>query len=205
MRSGHMRKRTRAWSLAVNMAPLREQPVVSSWSRSLVMTREVILQRMITKTTILMTCSDPLNWPIGKTITTPAILSLASFTSIGQSTCNQGGFLLQGETYGKAPTQVANSISAAVVGMATTPFLWAWLSRRIGRTSVIFWALLLNSFVNIWSACMTGHDQYVPFVVSRWLGGAFGSAPCTIGAGIIIDIFFLHQRGKGEAKFLEHA
>ena len=110
----------------------------------------------------------------------------------------KGGFLLQAAVYNKTPTEVANSVAAAAVGLATGPFLWAWLSRRFGRTSVIFWAMLCNLGVNIWSASMTKSDQYIPFVISRWLGGTFGSSPATIGAGIILDVFYLHQRGKGE-------
>ena len=141
--------------------------------------------------------TDPLNWPLWKKIRTLAILSFASFVGIGQATCNQGGFLLQAAVYDKTPTQVANSVSAAAAGLATGPFLWAWLSRRIGRTSVIFWAMLCNLGINVWSASMTNSDQYIPFVISRWLGGTFGSSPATIGAGIILDVFYLHQRGKG--------
>ena len=141
---------------------------------------------------------DPLNWPISKKVCTLAILSFASFTGIGQATCNQGSLVIQGELYSKTPTQVANSISAAAAGLATGPFLWAWLSRQIGRSSTIFWAMFCNLAINIWSACMTGHDNYIPFIMSRWLAGTFGSAPATIGAGIILDTFFLHQRGKGE-------
>jgi MFS family permease len=110
--------------------------------------------------------------------------------------------LLQAAVYDKTPTQVANSVAAAAAGLATGPFLWAWLSRRFGRTSVIFWAMLCNLGVNIWSASMTKSDQYTPFVVSRWLGGTFGSCSATIGAGIILDVFYLHQRGKGENMLL---
>lgn len=58
--------------------------------------------------------------------------------------------------------------------------------------------MLGNLGMNIWSACMTSPNDYIPFIISRWLGGSFGSAPSTIGAGIILDIFYLHQRGKGE-------
>ena len=43
---------------------------------------------------------------------------------------------------------------------------------------------------------MTGPDDYIAFVISRWLGGTFGSAASTIGAGTVVDMFFLHQRGK---------
>lgn len=43
---------------------------------------------------------------------------------------------------------------------------------------------------------MTDPSDYVLFVISRWLGGTFGSCCIVLGAGIILDIFFLHQRGK---------
>ena len=54
---------------------------------------------------------------------------------------------------------------------------------------------------SIWSACMTGEDDYIPFIISRWIGGTFGSVASTIGAGIVLDLFFLHQRGKAFAVY----
>ena len=46
---------------------------------------------------------------------------------------------------------------------------------------------------------MTSPNNYTAFVVSKWLGGTFGSVASTIGAGVILDTFFLHQRGKAFA------
>lgn len=43
---------------------------------------------------------------------------------------------------------------------------------------------------------MTGEEDYNNFVVSRFFASLFGSVGTTLGGGIIIDIFFLHQRGK---------
>lgn len=54
---------------------------------------------------------------------------------------------------------------------------------------------------SIWAAEMQDPGDYVPFVLSRWLGGTFGACPGTLGAGIVIDIFFLHQRGKAFAVY----
>ena len=48
----------------------------------------------------------------------------------------------------------------------------------------------------IWSATMTRSDQYPPFIVARLFGGLFGGVAPTLGADTIVDIFFLHQRGK---------
>lgn len=43
---------------------------------------------------------------------------------------------------------------------------------------------------------MTSKDQYTAFVLSRLFAGMFGSVPSILGSGTIIDIFFLHERGK---------
>ena len=43
---------------------------------------------------------------------------------------------------------------------------------------------------------MTNEDDYVRFIISRLLSGMFGSVPSAIGGGIILDVFFLHDRGK---------
>lgn len=48
---------------------------------------------------------------------------------------------------------------------------------------------------------MTGGDEYIPFIISRWIGGTFGSVASTIGAGMVMDLFFLHQRGKAFAVY----
>lgn len=87
--------------------------------------------------------------------------------------------------------------SAGVVGLATGPFLvWVPLACQIGRTSCIFWGMIGSIACGIWSACMTSKNNYVPFVISRWIGSTFSSTATTIGASIIFDIFYLHQRGK---------
>ena len=48
----------------------------------------------------------------------------------------------------------------------------------------------------VWSACMTERSNFVPFVLSRWLGSTFGCVATTLGGGTVFDIYFLHQRGK---------
>lgn len=49
----------------------------------------------------------------------------------------------------------------------------------------------------IWSACMTKSDQYGAFVTARLFGGFFGGNATALGADTIVDLYFLHQRGKG--------
>lgn len=42
---------------------------------------------------------------------------------------------------------------------------------------------------------MTNRDDYIPFLLSRVLAGVFGSLPTVLGSSIIMDTFFLHERG----------
>lgn len=43
---------------------------------------------------------------------------------------------------------------------------------------------------------MTRSDQYGAFVAARLFGGLFGGTAPALGADTIVEIFFLHQRGK---------
>lgn len=61
---------------------------------------------------------------------------------------------------------------------------------------MIFWSLLGSLACAVWSARLTGSADYIPFVMSRLLSGIFGSVPVNVGSSMILDIFFLHQRGK---------
>ena len=93
--------------------------------------------------------------------------------------------------------QVAASVSGGIVG----PFLWAPLAQRVGRCSLILSGTLLTLCFNIWSATMTNESQYIAFIMSRWLAGIFSTAALTLGAGMILELFYLHQRGKAFAAY----
>ena len=43
---------------------------------------------------------------------------------------------------------------------------------------------------------MTRSNQYGPFVAARLFGGLFGGTAPALGADTVVDMFFLHQRGK---------
>ncbi len=79
------------------------------------------------------------------------------------------------------------------------PLLFIPLSSIIGRSSLIFWSLFGSLASNIWAPLMTGPNDYIPFVMSRMLAGLFGSIPPVLAAGLIMDLYFLHQRGKAFA------
>ncbi|KAK4496189.1 hypothetical protein PRZ48_012169 [Zasmidium cellare] len=142
---------------------------------------------------------DPLTWPLSKKIITLAIISFCAFVGQAQAQASTAGIEIQAELYHKTPTELSYGTSAGAAGIATGPIFWLALSNYIGRTATMFWALLGALGCSIWSSAMTGQGDYVAFVVSRWAGAHFGSVGSTFGASVILEVFYLHQRGKAFA------
>ncbi|KAK4615651.1 hypothetical protein CLAFUW4_09831 [Fulvia fulva] len=144
---------------------------------------------------------DPLNWSLTKKLTILGVVSFAALAAGTVGQANQFGMNVQAAVYGKTPIEVSYSTAANAAGVATGPLLWVPLSNYFGRTSVIFWTQLLATGMCIWSSLMTGAGDYNSFIVSRWLAGTFCSASFALGGGVILDTFFLHQRGKAYATY----
>ncbi|KIW33576.1 uncharacterized protein PV07_00414 [Cladophialophora immunda] len=139
---------------------------------------------------------DPLNWSTAKKATTLAIVSLASFSALNQSLANAAGYFEQGEVYHKTPVEVSYGSSTALAGLAVGPYVFNPLAKRYGKCAMIAWGLVVNLCMNIWSACMTKFTQYDAYLASRFFASLAASAPTTVGADVIIETFFLHDRGK---------
>lgn len=145
--------------------------------------------------------ADPLNWPLNKKLLTLAVISWAALAGGAVGLCNQFSTNVQAQLYHKTPLELSYSLSAAVAGLATGPILWLPLSNYLGKTSVLFYTQLAALCCVAWSSAMTHAGDFVPFVVSKWLGATFSSASFCLGGGIIIEVFFLHQRGRAFATY----
>lgn len=75
------------------------------------------------------------------------------------------------------------------------------LSHIIGRSSAIFWSLIGTLLSQIWAALMIHREDYDSFIVSRAFSGFFGSVTAILGPRILVDLFFLHQRGRAFTVF----
>jgi len=80
-------------------------------------------------------------------------------------------------------------------------FVFFPLAQKFGRSSAIFWSLLGLMAAQIWSACMTHKGDYASFLGSRVLSGFFGTVTGILGPRILVDLFFLHQRGRAFTAF----
>lgn len=90
---------------------------------------------------------------------------------------------------------LTSQVSAQTAGVAVGPLFTAPLAIYLGRSSVIFWSLICALGCSIWSALMTGRNDYIPFLVSRIASGVSGALPTVLGSSIIMDTFYLHERG----------
>ncbi|RAO65755.1 uncharacterized protein BHQ10_001767 [Talaromyces amestolkiae] len=144
---------------------------------------------------------DPLNWPIRKKIIIFASVCLAAFAAQMSPNSNMLTFMSQVPVYNKTPNDLLYSVSAGLAGWVAGPFFFIPLVGVIGRGAVIFWSLVCIFAGQIWGGEMTGANDYIPFTISRLFTGLFGGIPAILGSGYIIDMFFLHQRGKAFAVF----
>jgi MFS family permease len=85
--------------------------------------------------------------------------------------------------------------------MAVGGFFFFPLSHIIGRSSAIFWSLIGALLSQIWAALMVHKNDYYSFVVSRAFGALFGSITAVLGPRVLVDLFFLHQRGRAFTAF----
>ena len=108
-------------------------------------------------------------------------------------------YIRQASYYHRDPVELSYSISAGIAGVVAGPLLFVPLTSVFGRCSLVFWSLVCTLACNIWGPLMTGPNDYIPFVISRIMAGLFGSMPIVLASGYIIDLYFLHQRGKAFA------
>jgi MFS family permease len=85
--------------------------------------------------------------------------------------------------------------------MAAGGFLFFPLSHAVGRSSAIFWSLVGTLLSQIWAALMIHRNNYNAFIVSRVFGAFFGVITALLGPGILVDMFYLHQRGRAFTVF----
>lgn len=90
----------------------------------------------------------------------------------------------------------------SIAGLAIGPLVLTPLTHIFGFSSILFWSMMGSICCNVWSAVMTKQDQYVPFIISRLFVGIFSGSPTILAPQILVDIFFLHERGMVFNAFL---
>ncbi|KFX91703.1 hypothetical protein V490_05781 [Pseudogymnoascus sp. VKM F-3557] len=146
--------------------------------------------------------NDPLNWSISKKVIIFACICFAGFAGQMSPNSNQLTFTLQVPNYvNRTQADMLNTVAASLAGWMLGPFILVPWAALVGRSSVIFWSLIATLACQVWAAKMTGPNDFISFAISRAICGVFGVIPAILGTGYIMDMFFLHQRGKAFAIF----
>ena len=130
-----------------------------------------------------------------------AVLCFAVFCGFVAPLAGQLNLKAQAALYKKTTVHIAWQNSAASAGLATGGFFFAPVSFKLGRSSVIFWTLIACLLTQIWAALMIHKNQFNAFIVSRFFSGFFGGVTGVLGPRILVDLFFLHQRGRAFTAF----
>lgn len=153
-----------------------------------------------------------------KKYTTLAVWAFGCFSTQACAMANQQGYFKQASLYGKTPLQVSYSVrhvlsvpycqqqsqpmltkfkvSTALGGLTAGAMIAVPLQRKFGICFCFLWSMVGLLASQIWSACMTRSDEYNAFVVSRLFAGLFAGGPLVFGSQMVMQIFFLHERGR---------
>ncbi|KAJ6451594.1 MFS general substrate transporter [Mycena sanguinolenta] len=142
--------------------------------------------------------SDPLNFPQWLKI---AILLQVSFIA-GLGPLNQAvinpAYVPLAAHFHKTTVVASYQTTIAIAFAGIGSFLWVPLANTYGRRPVILFTTLLSAASSLGSGKAQTWSQLIG---TRVLNGIGTSSFFTLGAGIVSDCFFLHERGRAMGIF----
>ncbi|KAJ7207571.1 MFS general substrate transporter [Mycena pura] len=137
--------------------------------------------------------SDPLNFPQWLKI---AILLQVSFL-VGLGPLNQAvinpAYVPLAAHFHKTTVVASYQTTIAIAFVGVGAFLWVPLANTYGRRPVLLFTALLSAA----SSLASGKAQtWSQLIGTRVLNGIGTASFFTVGAGVVTDCFFLHERGR---------
>ncbi|KAL4963852.1 MFS transporter [Aspergillus stella-maris] len=137
--------------------------------------------------------NNPQNFAPSRKWTLLVLISLVSLISPLGSTVFSPALTDLAEDFGETDrTLLSFTVSIYLIGYVLGPLVFAPLSEIYGRRIVMSGA---NWFFVVWQIGCALAPNIASLTVMRFLAGCGGSACLTIGAGVIADLFPVHQRG----------
>lgn len=140
---------------------------------------------------------NPKNWPYHKKWASTAIVSLFTFVTPVSSSMVAPATAQIAQQFGVTSAVLqAMMTSVFVLGFAFGPLVLGPLSEIYGRTRVL---QLSNLFFLAWNMGCGFAQNKAQLIAFRLLAGLGGSAPLSIGGGLIGDVWKPEERGKAIA------
>ncbi|KAJ1557260.1 hypothetical protein HK096_008263 [Nowakowskiella sp. JEL0078] len=137
---------------------------------------------------------NPLNWNYSRKWIATILVSLYTLVSPITSSMVAPGILQMAKDLKlKETIEIEMVISIFVLAYAFGPFLMGPMSEIYGRRIVLQFATVFYLVFNILCGFCTEKWQ---IILLRFLAGLGGSAPLSIGGGVLADLFHSEERGK---------
>ncbi|GAD96993.1 hypothetical protein BC1G_00314 [Paecilomyces variotii No. 5] len=135
---------------------------------------------------------DPLNWSPWMKLAVLLQVSFLGLLGPFAQGCINSAFIPLSEAMGVTVTQASYSTTIAIVLAGVAPLIYAPLSNRYGRRPVYLLSTALGVGANAGCAVVS---SWGPLLALRALVGIGTSTSMGIGANVVADLYFMHERG----------
>ncbi|KZV79773.1 MFS general substrate transporter [Exidia glandulosa HHB12029] len=141
---------------------------------------------------------DPLNWPRWLKYIVLAQVSVMALLGQFSSAAVNPAFVDLAREFQITTVQASYQTTVASVCTCLQSLMWIPLANVYGRRPVYLLSTLMTGLTALGSARA---PSYGALVATRVLNGIGYSAPIALGAGVVVDIFLLHERGRAMGIF----
>ena len=141
--------------------------------------------------------SDPLNWPLALKIA--ILLQVSVLSALGgiNTAIINPAYVPLAEEFGITTVQAGYQTTVCIALSGIAPWLWIPLANKYGRRPVLIGTTSLGFASALGSAYARTFGQ---LVAARVFNGLFPAA-FALGASVVVDLFFFHQRGRSMGVF----
>nr|POE56177.1 protein hol1 [Quercus suber] len=137
--------------------------------------------------------NDPLRWPSWKKhVCFASVCAFTFLTNYAIGGLSPAFFELSIE-YNKTQAEVSALLSWPVLTLGLFNFFWVPIANRFGKRPVFVFTTLLLCMAYLWGALAR---SFKSLLWSNIVGAFAGSATEALGAALVNDLYFLHQRGN---------
>lgn len=136
--------------------------------------------------------NDPLRWPQWKKHTAFASVCLFTFFNNFSGTVLSDSFFPLSLLFGVSLNTVSGLLTWVVLTLGISNFFWVPTAIYIGKRPVFVIACGITFIAAVWAAASKSFDSLQAACI---VGGFGGGASEALGAAIINDLYFLHERG----------
>ncbi|KAK8088998.1 hypothetical protein PG997_003959 [Apiospora hydei] len=137
--------------------------------------------------------NDPLRWPKWKKhVAFGSVCAFAFLTNYGIGGLAPAFYILSKE-FDKTVPETSDLLLWPILVLGAFNFFWVPVANYIGKRPVFVFASLLLTLCSIWGATA---DGFKSLLWSNIIGAFAGSSTEALGASMVNDLYFLHERGS---------